>query len=295
MIIPRLAWKNLKGAGIRTWLNVVVLSFSFVLIIWTQGLYIGMGEQATIAMVDAEIGGGQYWHMNYDPYDPLTLQDAHGVIPEPLQKMVEAGQAVPVLITQATIYPNGRMYTIQMKGIPLGQKIVSLPSHFLVPNDGDIPAVIGKRMSESSGLKEGDVVTVRWRDALGTFDARDVRIAKVIITNVQTSDQGKIWIALEAMQELMQVGNEDSYVTVAQDTAGAKSIQGWPFKDLDFLMADIKALVQSKTAGASILYAVMLLLAMLAIFNTQVLSIFRRRKEMGTLMALGFTISNSDN
>jgi len=28
---------------------------------------------------------------------------------------------------------------------------------------------------------------------------------------------------------------------------------------------------------------------MLAVFDTQVLSIFRRRKEMGTLMALGFT------
>jgi ABC-type antimicrobial peptide transport system permease subunit len=28
---------------------------------------------------------------------------------------------------------------------------------------------------------------------------------------------------------------------------------------------------------------------MLAIFNTQVLSIFRRKKEMGTMMAMGFT------
>ena len=37
------------------------------------------------------------------------------------------------------------------------------------------------------------------------------------------------------------------------------------------------------------MYIFLLLLAMLAIFNTQVLSIFRRRKEMGTMMALGFT------
>jgi len=33
----------------------------------------------------------------------------------------------------------------------------------------------------------------------------------------------------------------------------------------------------------------LLFLAMLAIFDTQVLSIFHRRKEMGTLMALGMT------
>ncbi len=35
------------------------------------------------------------------------------------------------------------------------------------------------------------------------------------------------------------------------------------------------------------MYAMLLFMALLAIFDTQVLAIFRRRKEMGTLMALG--------
>jgi len=38
-----------------------------------------------------------------------------------------------------------------------------------------------------------------------------------------------------------------------------------------------------------IVYIILLFLAMLAIFDTQVLSIFRRRKEMGTMMAMGMT------
>jgi putative ABC transport system permease protein len=38
-----------------------------------------------------------------------------------------------------------------------------------------------------------------------------------------------------------------------------------------------------------ILYSVLMFLAMLSVFDTQVLSIFRRRKEIGTLMALGMT------
>jgi ABC-type lipoprotein release transport system permease subunit len=48
-------------------------------------------------------------------------------------------------------------------------------------------------------------------------------------------------------------------------------------------------MVASKTVGSSIVYTIFLLLAMLAIFDTQVLSIFHRRREIGTLMALGFT------
>ena len=62
-------------------------------------------------------------------------------------------------------------------------------------------------------------------------------------------------------------------------------------KDLDFLMQDLRALFLTKSIGGSIFYIVLLLLAMLAIFDTQILSIFRRKKEMGTLMALGMTRS----
>ena len=42
MTILRLAWRNLIGARVRTWLNVTVLSFSFVTIIGMQGLLEGM-------------------------------------------------------------------------------------------------------------------------------------------------------------------------------------------------------------------------------------------------------------
>ena len=47
-----------------------------------------------------------------------------------------------------------------------------------------------------------------------------------------------------------------------------------------------------KSVQGSIMYLLLLFLAMLAIFDTQVLSIWRRRKEMGTLMALGMTRTN---
>ena len=38
-----------------------------------------------------------------------------------------------------------------------------------------------------------------------------------------------------------------------------------------------------------IIWGIMLLMAMLAVFDTQVLSIFRRQKEIGTYVALGMT------
>jgi ABC-type antimicrobial peptide transport system permease subunit len=83
--------------------------------------------------------------------------------------------------------------------------------------------------------------------------------------------------------------NEASLVILAQGTEEFPQTSGWIHKDMDFLLKDINYLVKTKQTGGSIIYTILLCLAMLAIFNTQVLSIFRRRKEMGTLMSMGMT------
>lgn len=289
MIIPRLAIRNLLGAGLKTWLNVIVLSFSFVIIIWMQGLYDGMGDQARVATIDAEYGGGQYWQENYDPYDPLTLQDAHAVIPESLQTQIDKGLATPILISQATIYPEGRLHTIQMKGIDPDQSVVNLPTQFLDQEGEELPALIGTRMAKNTGLEIGETVTVRWRDVQGTFDARDAKIVQIMKTSVPSVDQAQIWVPLDKLQSLIRMENEASLVILSKNTEEFPPASGWIHKDMDFLLKDINYLVKTKKVGGSIIYLILLSLAMLAIFNTQVLSIFRRRKEMGTLMAMGMT------
>ncbi len=131
MTLLKLAIKNLLGAGLRTWLNVFVLSLSFVLIIFSQGLLEGMNQQAEEAMIAVEVGGGQFRHPVYDRYDPLTLTDAHGPVPAPLAALAASGRAAPVLVVQGTIYPEGRLFTIQIKGIDPGQTVLDIPTSFL--------------------------------------------------------------------------------------------------------------------------------------------------------------------
>jgi ABC-type lipoprotein release transport system permease subunit len=289
VIIPKLALRNILGAGLRTWLNVVVLSFAFVVIIWTQGLYKGMNDQAERASVDAALGGGQYWQEKYDPLDVFSLEDAHALVPDSLQSMIDTDTATAILVVQGTLYPKGRIQPVLIKGIDPDQTLLSLPTQFLKTGEDRFPALIGSRMAKSTGLQVGDTVTLRWRDANGTFDARDVEIVQVMKTVVQSIDQGQVWIPLDRLRTLAGMEGEASLVVVAKGTLDRPQAQGWIFRDLDFLLSDIRQLVQMKSAGSTILYTVLILLAMLAIFDTQVLSIFRRKKEMGTLMALGFT------
>ncbi len=289
MLILKLAYRNLVGARLRTWLNVGILSFAYVLIIGYQGMFIGMFKQGDQEMISDEIAGGQYWQKNYDPFDPISLDESHDVIPPQLEALIQRGDAVPILIRQASIYPEGRAQSVLLKGIEPGQTILGTPSAELDIEESVLPIFVGKRMAKSNSLAIGDYITVRWRDAKGTFDAAEGKIVTIMNTMVSTIDNGQLWVPLKELQKMTLLDNEATMVVVGHNVLGQTDLPDWKFRDQDFLLKDITAMVQSKRVSGHIMFAILLFLVMLAIFDTQVLAIFRRRKEIGTLMALGMT------
>ncbi len=285
-----LAFRNLIGAGLRTWLNAIVLSFSFVVIIWMKGVMAGWDRQSKNDMAKWEIGGGQYWQEKYDPYDPFTWRESHAPIPSIFDNEIEKGDMVPVLVSQGSIYPQGRIQSIRIKGISPDQKLLLLPTQKLdtVMTDA-IPAVIGAATSRDLKMGVGDRATLQWRDANGTFDASDVLITGIFNVSVPSADQGQIYVPLKKLQSMLGLPGEATILTYRDSKINRPVIPGWVDKPEKVLTASIDEMLKMKSTGQSILYFILLLLAMLAIFDTQVLSIFRRQKEIGTYIALGYT------
>lgn len=273
----------------RTWLNVGVLSLIYVLIIWHQGLYEGMLRQVSRDVIKDEIAGGQYWQKWYDPYEPISLDEGHGVLPAGLEELVQRGEATPILVRSALLFPAGRMQTVILKGIEPGQAILSIPSTSLRTSDGVLPVLIGRRMAKSNSYKIGDAIAIRWRDSHGTFDAVEGKIVQIMDTNVPTIDTRQLWIPLKDLQRMARLANEATMVVVRQNTSLPRNVEGWIFRDDRYLLSDVYEMVKTKRVSSIILYLLLLFLALLAIFDTQVLSIFKRRKEIGTLIALGLT------
>lgn len=289
MLAFKLALRNLLGAGLRTWLNVIVLSFSFVIIIWTKGLLQGWDRQAREDMIKWEVASGQLWHREYDPYDPMTLSDSHAAVPRAFSENINDSLLVPILITQGTIYPGGRMMPVMIKGISPEQKLLAIPAAKLSDKNGDIPAIMGTSMAESSKLKEGDYVTLRWRDKNGTFDAAEIRITGIFETNVPTVDVGQVWLPLEKLREMMLLPGEATIIVSGTDLSKASLSETWIYKNQKFLLSDIENIIRAKGSVGILIWGILLMMAMLAVFDTQVLSIFRRQKEIGTYVALGMT------
>ena len=65
--------------------------------------------------------------------------------------------------------------------------------------------------------------------------------------------------------------------------------EGWKFRSQAALTKSLTDIIDTKKASGSIMYLILLGIALLAIFDTQVLSIFRRQREIGTYIAMGMT------
>jgi ABC-type lipoprotein release transport system permease subunit len=273
-LLFKLAVKNLIGAGLRTWLNVIVLSISFVVIIWHKGILDGWDRQAKSETISWETGGGQYWHSQ---------------IPSTFDTLLSKGNIAAILITQGTIYPRGRIQSILIKGINSNQKLLKIPSTLFNRTSDDIPALIGRNTATDNGIKEGDLLTLRWRDVHGTFDAGNIKVAGIFDTDVPTVDMGQVWVPLGRLQKMMDMPGEATIIVWNKEQKADITVDGWRFRTNEVLLKSITDLIKMKSVSGIVLYIILLSLAMLAIFDTQVLSIFRRQKEIGTYIALGMT------
>jgi len=287
MIAFKLAYRNLMGAGLRTFLNVSVLSFAFVLIIFFNGMMDGWHRESRTDTIAWESGQGQLWHPALDLYDPLTLQDAHAPLDNKALELVTAGQLTPILIIPATAYPQGRMEGLLLKGIDPAQKILDLPSAQLLGKDGCY-GLIGNREAKNMKLKAGDRLLIRWRDVHGTFDAKEIIIAGVFSSNVASVDNGQVWLPIDTLRAMTTMQGQATLLVASKAYAGG-DLGPWKWKDLKFLLLDLDDIVKAKKTSGLIMQMLLLFIALLAIFDTQVLSIFRRQKEIGTYIALGMT------
>ncbi|MFH1001545.1 MAG: ABC transporter permease, partial [Bacteroidota bacterium] len=251
MLAIKLAFKNLMGAGLRTWLNVIVLSFAFVLIIFYNGLIDGWNRQARNDTQNWEIGNGQFWHPAYDKYDPYTIEESSQEIAPIIQTLIKENNLTPILIRQASIYPQGRLQAALLKGVDPNQRILKLPTADIRNSQNKYAAIIGKAMADATKLEVGENVLMRWRDKNGTYDAREIEIVAIFDCNVPAVDNGTIFMDIEVVREMTNLENQATML-VSNLEYENNVLDGWIFKDLDFLLVELDTIIESKKGGGMV-------------------------------------------
>lgn len=286
-MIFQIALKNFLRQGMRSFLNVLVTAFAMVAVVFNISLYNGFQDQAVRNMALTDVAGGHYRMPGFDILDPIEWEDQTFQTPVVLAGLPSSDKA-EVLVLQGQIFPNRRLFPVQLRGMEMQQTLLDLPLNKLeewqAPVDDVIPIIIGKQMAGKSHLHIGDGVVLRWRDRFGAVDALDARVVDVVPLINPRVDEGVVWMRLDHLRQITLRKGEVSWVAVKEFQG---SIANTEFQEPKILLKDILDLIEQDRRYAVIIWAILIFLAGISVFNTQFLNIFKRQREIGTLMAFG--------
>ena len=282
-----IAKKNFSRQGLRAILNVLVTALSIIALIFMLSLLNGFQAQATRNLVNTDVAGGHYLAPGFDILSPTEWEDHTIRVPDSLLQL-QAKDKAEVLVLQGQLYPNRRLYPVQIRGISMEQSLLKLPLDNLkkYSNNFDdlIPVVVGAKMAKKAHLKKHNTLTLKWRDKSGAVDAKDIIIVDIVDILNPRVDDGVIWLRLDHLRAMTDREGEVSWIAVRNDIG---PVAGSEFQPVELLMADLLALLRQDRINSKILWAILMTLVCISVFNTQMLNIFKRQKEIGTLMALG--------
>ncbi|MFQ5673390.1 MAG: ABC transporter permease [Nitrospinales bacterium] len=288
-MIAGIAWRNFYRQGIRAWLNVLVTGLTIVAVIFMLSLLNGFQAQATRNLVSTDVAGGHYRMPGFDLLTPTEWEDFTFPVPGALRGLSHSEKA-EVLLQQGQIFPERRLFPVQLRGLEMQQTLLDLPLDSLKSYGAEIgaaiPVVLGPKISEKTHLKKGDTVVLRWRDRFGAVDARDVVVLDVAdFINPRLND-GILWMRLDHLREITRRHGEVSWVAV-KTYRGV--VAGMEFHSPVMLMKDVLTLLKHDRRNSKIMWTILMFLAGIGIFNTQIMNVFKRQKEIGTFMAMGMT------
>lgn len=288
-MILDMAFKNLIRQGMRSLLNVLVTALIIIAIIFALSLLNGFQAQALRNMSTTDVAGGHYRVPGFDILTPTEWENFTLPVPQALRRLPHSEKA-EVLVQQGQLFPNRRLFPVQLRGINIDQSLLDLPLHTLknerMEISETIPVVLGKQMAKKARLTVGDTVVLKWRDKFGAVDALDVRVMDVAPMINPRIDEGVVWMRLDHLRQITQRAGEVTWVAVQQPMG---PVAGFEFQTVENLMADLLTLLKHDRRNTRILWFFLIALAGISVFNTQILNVFKRQKEIGTLMALGMT------
>jgi putative ABC transport system permease protein len=166
-------------------------------------------------------------------------------------------------------------------------------------DDAPYGVLLGKGLAAGLNAKPGDALVVVSHTLDGSVNALDVTVRGTFYTSAKAFDDRALRIPLQTAQELLQTESVQSLVVMLHETKHTPRVQDRLERmfalqrlDLELKRWDQLSDFYDKTQRLFgrmfwILKFVIVIVAVLSIFNTMNMAVIERTTEIGTIMALG--------
>ncbi|RKX72314.1 hypothetical protein DRP43_01080 [candidate division TA06 bacterium] len=296
-----LAFKNIFRARNRTMITIVAYAFGIGLYIFMNSLLTGIYNTSVKNIIDKDISKIKVMGNDYNLDDVVPLPETYFEYTKYTGISNQYEYSSPDIQFIANIITSD----ISTKAVIRGVEPDKADSVFHYSNDivegvwidrcKDNEVVIGGRIAHSLNLKLGDMFTLVFKNRDGNFDAFDLDVGGIISTGNPNIDRLSIFMPLAKTQEFMAANGLISGISIKTKNHETEKIKinetftgvsAYTWEDLSegFLNLD-----KMKKGFSSLLIFMIVIVATVGIFNTILLGMFERKREIGMLKAMGMS------
>ena len=302
----RIAARNLKRNRNRTAIAVFTVGAGLIAYILAGGFIEWIFENMRESTIRSQLGHIQIVKPDYlekgiaDPYHYLlpSRSDEFDSISQ-ISNVVSVAQRVS--FSGLASFGDTTVSFIGEGIEPEREAVISDQIHVRSGNNlgsSDERAVLlGEGLAKNLAAKPGDTIVLLVTAANGTPNAIELVVAGVFFTSSKEFDDAALRLPIKLARKLMRIDGATSWVVLLDDThqttkivaklrsiLSPKNFDVIPWIDLaDFY----KKTVVLFGTQISVMKAIIALIIVLTISNTQTMSVLERTTEIGTMMALG--------
>jgi len=304
-LLGALAWRNLWRNRQRTWLTAGSIAFAVMLIVvgfsLQGGAMMAMADNATRLLS----GHVQIQNSAYaaDPALRNLVPDATAVA-RAVAKVPGVVGVAPRAVGFALVSVGERSYGAQLMGVDAvaERSVSSLPDMLVAGHDVASPtdAVLGALMARNLGIGVGDGFVVLGGKLDGGVAALALRVAGIVETGSTDLDRALVRVQLTALQDEFGLGDRAHMIVLRLETFELAAAR-LPHIDAAIaplatnavalswqqLMPEMSQTIQLKRAGSLVMFGLIALLVTFSVFNSFMMSVFERTREIGMLLAIG--------
>lgn len=166
-----------------------------------------------------------------------------------------------------------------------------------LPTDNPDQALLATGLSDQLGLGQGDFVTVFSNTVDGSLNLVDLDISGTYTTGVPDLDERQVLTTVPAAQQLLSTDRVSRIVVVLKNNDATpavtqqlrEALPDYEIRDWRELATFYQRVVTLYTGIFSTLTLIIAVVVLLAIVNTMMMTIMERIREVGTLMAFGYS------
>lgn len=301
MYLLRLAFKNILRSKIRTVLTFLILAFGVGLYILMACLMAGFDVASMQNIIDFETGDFKLRQASFNEDEPYELKNYLGDY-QAIEQKLKALPFVRGLAERvqflAEIDNSRDSAPVVAVGVgPQDGRVFSLEKYI---TDGRLEkngVVLGQSLAKDLRLRVGDLAYLTLRDQQGMYTSAELTVTGLVHSANPLVDSTMVFINLDEAQRLLNTTQVSEIALKTDDfekvgeyepkiRAAVPEVKVYSWKRLS---EDYTALMSMKRKAQGILLLMIMIIAVVGIVNTLLISVFEKKREIGTMKALGFT------